>query len=88
MLRAEAMHWAGKNAAAASLLAAVQEESKNGRHILFTLGVTAARIGLFDRAEVAFTTVAAQAPGEFDVLFNLGRAAARAGHSDRAASAL
>lgn len=88
LLRAEAMHWAGKSTAAAGLLDKVQAEAKGDPRILFTLGITAARIGLYERAEAAFSAVAVQAPGDFDVLFNLGRAASRAKHYDRAASAL
>jgi tetratricopeptide (TPR) repeat protein len=88
LLRAEAMHAAGKTAAAAGVLEAVQKGAKNDPRVLFTLGVSAARLGLFERAEAAFGAVAAQTPGNFDVLLNLGRAASRAGHYERAASAL
>ncbi len=88
MLRAEAMHLAGKTAAAAALLDAVQKAAGNDPRVLFTLGTTAARMGQYARAEAAFGAVAVQVPGDFDVLFNLGRAASRARHYDRAQSAL
>ena len=88
LLRAEALHWGGKSVEAAKLLEKVQGEAKGDPRILFTLGVTAARIGQYERAEAAFSAVAAQVPGDFEVLFNLGRAASRAGHSERAVSAL
>ncbi len=88
LLRAEALHLAGKSAAAAKMLEGVQLGAKSDPRILFTLGLTAARIGLYGRAEAAFSEVASRMPADFDVMFNLGRAAFRAGHHDRAASAL
>ena len=56
--------------------------------LLFLLGVSSARLGLYDRAEKAFNNALALLPGNFDILFNLGRAAARAQHYDRAERAL
>lgn len=88
LLRAEALHLAGRAAEAASLLAAVSKEAGNDPRVLFTLGLAAARMGLYDQAESAFSAVAAQSPGDFDVLFNLAAAATRAGHPGRAVRTL
>ena len=54
----------------------------------FSLGLTCARIGLYDRAESAFQSVLVQHPEDYGTLLNLGRAAARAQHYSRAQSAL
>ena len=88
LLRAEALHYAGKPAAALETLGRLTGAAKNDPRLLFALGLSAARIGAFDRAEKAFTAVAAQIPADFDVLSNLGRAASRGGHYERAASVL
>lgn len=88
LLRAEAAHWAGKQAAALAMLDAVQKETSGDLRLVFLYGLTCARIGAYDRAETAFNSVLAQRPDDFDVLFNLGRAAARAKHYDRAQRAL
>jgi tetratricopeptide (TPR) repeat protein len=88
LLRAEASHYAGKHAAALTMLDALEKEANGDPRVLFTLGTTCGRIGLYDRAERAFTAVLAKVPDEFDVLFNLGRAAAWAQHYDRAQRAL
>ncbi len=88
LLRAEALHWAGKTKAAAEILDTLEKSAGRDPKLLFTLGLTCARIGLYERAEQAFQSVLVSYPGDFDVLFNLGRAAARAGHYQRARSAL
>jgi len=84
LLRAEALHWAGKRAAALTMLQGLETKAHGDPQVLFLLGLTCARIGLYDRAEAAFNTVLVSHPDDFDVLFNLGRAAARAQHYDRA----
>jgi len=84
LLRAEALHWAGKRAAALTMLQGLETKANGDPQVLFLLGLTFARIGLYDRAEAAFNTVLVSHPDDFDVLFNLGRAAARAQHYDRA----
>lgn len=88
LLRAEALHEAGKHAAALTILEGLEEQANDDPRVLFLLGMTCARIGLYDRAEAAFNTVLVRHPDDFDVLFNLGRAAARAQHYDRAQRAL
>ena len=88
MLRAEALHWAGKPVAALAILDGLQNEAARDQRLGFLFGLTCARIGAYDRAEAAFNALLAQHPDDFDVLFNLGRAAARAGHYDRALRAL
>ena len=84
LLRAEALHWAGKQAAALTMLDGLLKEAAADPRLGFLYGLTCARIGAYDRAEAAFNTVLVQQPDDFDVLFNLGRAAARARHHDRA----
>lgn len=84
MLRAEAMHWAGKPAAALAVLDGVLREASADPGLEYLYGLTCARVGAYDRAAAAFTVVLAQHPDDFDVLFNLGRAAARAKFYDRA----
>ena len=84
LLRAEALHWAGQQAAALTMLDGVQKEAAADPRLGFLYGLTCARIGAYDRAEAAFNAVLVQQPDDFDVLFNLGRAAARAKHYDRA----
>jgi tetratricopeptide (TPR) repeat protein len=88
LLRAEALHWAGKPAASLTILENLQKQAQGDSRLLFLLGVSCARLALYDRAEAAFNGALAQQPGDFDILFNLGRAAARAEHYDRAQRAL
>jgi tetratricopeptide (TPR) repeat protein len=88
MLRAEALHWAGNQTAALTMLDSLRKDAAGDPRLGFLYGLTCARIGAYDRAEAAFNTVLVQQPDDFDVLFNLGRAAARAGHYDRALRAL
>ncbi|MDQ6708474.1 MAG: tetratricopeptide repeat protein, partial [Acidobacteriota bacterium] len=84
MLRAEAFHGMGDDRAALALLDGIEKQASGDPRILFPLGVTYARIGLYDQAETDFNSVLVSDPGNFDVVFNLGRAAARARHYDRA----
>jgi len=88
LLRAEALHWAGKRAEARSILEDIERQAGGDPRVLFTLGVTCARLGLYGRAESAFSAVLAKRPGDFNVLLNLGRAASRARHYERALRAL
>jgi tetratricopeptide (TPR) repeat protein len=88
MLRAEALHWAGKPAAALAMLDGVRREAAADPRLEYLYGITCARIGAYDRAVTAFNAVLVQHPDDFDVLFNLGRAAARAKLYDRALHAL
>ena len=84
MLRAEALYWAGKPAAARAMLDGVQREAATDPRLEYLYGLTCARIGEYGRAVAAFNAVLALHPDDFDVLFNLGRAAARAQQYDRA----
>jgi tetratricopeptide (TPR) repeat protein len=88
LLRAEANYWAEKKHVALALLDSVEKQAAGEVRLLFMLGLSSARLGLYDRAEAAFNGALALRPGEFDILFNLGRAAARAQHYDRAERAL
>ena len=88
LLRAEALHWAGNKVEASAVLQSIEQQARGEPRVLFTLGVTCARLGLYEQAEKAFHAVLVTHPGDFTVLFNLGRAAARAGHHERAESAL
>jgi tetratricopeptide (TPR) repeat protein len=88
VLRAEALYWAGRKAESLSVLDRVAKESSADPRLLFLLGLSCARLSLYDRAETAFNDALVLAPGNFDILFNLGRAAARARHYDRAERAL
>ena len=88
MLRAEALHWAGRTAAALAMLDGVQKDAEADPRLEYAYGMTCARIGAYDRAVTAFNAVLVQHPDDFDVLFNLGRAAARAKLYDRALHAL
>ena len=88
LLRAEALHWAGRTAESVALLDRVAKENPGDPRVLFLLGLTSARLAFYDRAEEAFNAALALAPGDFDILFNFGRAAARAKHYDRAQRAL
>ncbi len=84
LLRAEALHWAGKPADSLAILDNLQKEAQADPRLLFLLGLTCARLALYDRAEAAFNGALAHRPEDFEILFNLGRAAARAGHYERA----
>src|ERR1019366_9292523 len=53
MLRAEAMHWAGKQAAALTMLDGLRKEAAGDQRLGFLYGLTCARIGAYDRAEAA-----------------------------------
>ncbi len=88
VLRAEALYWAGRKAESLSVLDRAATESSTDPRLLFLLGLSCARLALYDRAETAFNDALVLAPGNFDILFNLGRAAARARHYDRAQRAL
>jgi Flp pilus assembly protein TadD len=88
LLRAEATHWAGKQAQALAMLDAAEKEAGADPRQLFTLGLAYARTGHYERAEAAFGRVVAHAPDNFEVNYNLGRAAARAQHYARAQRAL
>ncbi len=88
LLRAEALHWAGRKTESESILDRVARESSGDPRLLFMLGLSCARLALYDRAETSFNDALALAPGNFDVLYNLGRAAARARHYDRGQRAL
>ena len=88
LLRAEALYWAGSKNESESILGRVAKESSNDPRLLFLLGLSCARLALYDRAETAFNDALVLAPGNFDILYNLGRAAARAQHYDRAQRSL
>ena len=88
LLRAEALHWAGIPAESTAILERVAREGAGDPRVLFLLGLSSARLALYERAEEAFNAALALVPGDFDTLFNLGRAAARAQHYDRAQKAL
>src|SRR5258706_12117006 len=51
LLRAEALHWAGKPAASLTILDNLQKEALADPRLLFLLGLTCARLALYDRAE-------------------------------------
>jgi tetratricopeptide (TPR) repeat protein len=69
---------------AAALIDELAKTAGTDPRLLFALGLTAGRIGFYDKAEATFSTLLARIPGDFDVLYNLGLASARAGHYDRA----
>lgn len=77
LVRIEALDGVGKHAAAKSLAATVFEAAGNNPRLLFAIGITCGRIGLYSDAEEAFGRVLTQYPDDFDVLYNLGLAAAR-----------
>ncbi|HWB98875.1 MAG TPA: tetratricopeptide repeat protein, partial [Bryobacteraceae bacterium] len=86
LLRAEALYGAGQRTAALAEFNGLQNESDAA--VLAALGLTTARLGLFDRAEAAFQAALARRPGDLGLMFYLGRAAARAQHYDRARQVL
>ncbi|MFN7993975.1 MAG: tetratricopeptide repeat protein [Bryobacteraceae bacterium] len=88
LLRAEALLYAGKRAAALQILDTIEKEAGSDQRLQYAVGLTCARAGLYDRAEKTFTALLAVHPDDFDLLYNLGRAAARAQHYDRAQRAL
>jgi tetratricopeptide (TPR) repeat protein len=88
LLRAEASHHAGHHEDTLRILGEVERQAGSDLRVLFALGVTCARVGLYSKAEAAFTRVLAERPDDFNVLLNVGRAAARAKHYDRALRAL
>jgi len=69
---------------AAALIDELAKTAGTDPRLLFALGLTAGRIGFYDKTEVIFITLLSRVPGDFDVLYNLGLASARAGHYDRA----
>lgn len=84
LLRAEASHWAGKRGEALAILDGLGKQAADDASALYALGAVYARLGLYERAEAAFRTVAFTRPDDFDALLSLGRAAARAQHYPRA----
>lgn len=87
LLRAEALNETGKREEAIGLTKQVAKDASGDPRLLFALGMTCGRLGLYDDAERAFNTVLAAVPDDHDVLYNLGLAAARAGDYTRARSA-
>ena len=88
LLRAEASQYAGKSAAAGRILDGLEREAGGDARVLFALGISCARMGLYDRAVASFAAVLVKHPDDFDVVFHLGRAAVRARHYERAQRAL
>lgn len=84
LVRAEALHWAGRHTASIAMLNDAEKSASGDPGLLYLVGLSCARLALYDRAEAAFNNALAQRPDDFDILFNLGRAAARAEHYDRA----
>src|SRR5881628_3319139 len=80
LLRAEALHWAGETPASVAIMDSVGKTARGDPRLLYLLGLSCARLALYDRAEAAFNDAVTQLPGDFNILFNLGRAAARARH--------
>jgi tetratricopeptide (TPR) repeat protein len=88
LLRGEAMYYAGDGPGALAILDGVEKESQADLRLLFALGLTCSRIGLYDRAERLFESVLVARPDDSEIIFQLGRAAARAQHYTRAQRAL
>ena len=88
LVRAEALHWAGKPDEALAILQVLEDEASADARGLYAVGLAYARLDLFERAEAVLQAALARSPDDYDVLLNLGRAAARARHYDRARSAL
>ncbi len=88
LLRAEALHWAGRSRESDEAIGALAAASAGNAPALFALGLTLARMERFNRAEQMFSQVLAQNPDDADALYNLGLAAARAGHLERSRGAL
>lgn len=84
LVRAEALQQAGKTDAAAAAIAECAAKAGDQPRLIYALGMTCARMGLYERAETAFSAVLARYPDDFDVLYNLGLSASRARHYDRA----
>jgi tetratricopeptide (TPR) repeat protein len=75
LVRIEALNGVRKHPAAKSLAAAILQAAGNNPRVLFALGITCGRSGLYPEAVDAFGRVLAQYPDDFDVLYNLGLAA-------------
>ncbi|MGH9630140.1 MAG: tetratricopeptide repeat protein, partial [Bryobacteraceae bacterium] len=88
LVRAEALHWSGQKSASSSILDGLEKAAVGDGPMLFLLGLSCARLGMYERAEAAFNHALSLQPGDFDITFALGRSAARAEHYDRAQSAL
>ena len=88
LLRAEALHWAGQTSASRAILDALDGQVAGDPRLLYMLGLSCGRLGLYERAETAFNSALAHRPGDGEILFQLGRAAARAQHYERASRTL
>lgn len=84
LVRAEALQQTHQTGAAAAVIADCARRAGDDPRLIYALGMTCARIGLYEQAEAAFSAVLAHYPDDFDVLYNLGLAAARARHYERA----
>ena len=62
LLRAEALHWAGKREAALAAMNALVREAGSDPRTLFTLGAAFAGLGRYDRAEETFHAALVQQP--------------------------
>src|SRR5215467_12252131 len=87
-LQVKALHLAGKNTAAESLLDRVVEGANGDPRIPFSAGMIYVDWQLYAKAEQALSRASQLAPGNFDILYNLGLAAAKAGRLDRARESL
>jgi cytochrome c-type biogenesis protein CcmH/NrfG len=83
LLRAQAYHLCGEPAPGASVLEHLEAQHPQNLQIIFSIGLTYAEWGLYDKAEGAFTKALEGDAENTDILYNLGLAATCAGHSQR-----
>ena len=73
MLRAEALHWAGKRTEAQAALDSIAKDVATDPHLAYLYGVTCARVGSYDRAVVAFNSALSLRPDDYDLLLRRTR---------------
>jgi tetratricopeptide (TPR) repeat protein len=82
LLRARALHLAGRKQEAGGLLASLEREA-GGPAAWYSIGMARVEMGEFAGAELAFARALEGEPANLDILQNLGIAALRAGHAER-----
>ncbi|MGE5647418.1 MAG: tetratricopeptide repeat protein [Acidobacteriota bacterium] len=88
LLRAEALFRASRKTEALNAFDRLERAHDADPRVHYSVGVAYIRLGQFERAEAAFSSALAKAPGDADALYSLGLAAAGAGHDRRAEEVL
>lgn len=88
IVRARALHWAGRQDEAASLLSSLESRAAGDARLDFSVGLVYAEWKRYEDAERAFSRTLQANPTDREVLYNLALAAIGARHYERARDVL